>query len=359
MDPAFNLIADSSRPRDPNRLNNVFEQQVSKANRVEIAVGYVDVRSLAYLREVVEEQYPQLELDLTIGIQSKEGMSRAQLDVARPLHDYLTREGRGGVYATPRLPFHGKVFLFDHASGISAYVGSANLSSIVPDYKNTREVGVFFDSAPQNLEQHLRKEVYPLREPIDEANIPVVAEELFMEELDAAEPVTVRELSTVLSSTPGPTFHIPLKTQAKSSLNAHRASGGYRVNSKTGSKKRRSWYEGEIIVPSEIYRLPDFPQGGHDFRVLTDDGWSFVCGMTGTPAKNLRSKVGGLEPFGAWIKSRLVSAGALKYGETATEETLRKFGRKYMTITNYPEQNVWYFDLHVDENTPLEIPDNE
>ena len=212
MDPAFNLVADSSRPRDPNRLNNVFEQQISKANRVEIAVGYVDVRSLAYLREVVEEQYPDLELDLTIGIQSKEGMSRAQLDVARPLHDYLTRESRGGVYATPRLPFHGKVFLFNHPSGISAYVGSANLSSIVPDYRNTREVGVFFDSAPENLEQHLSKEVYPLREPIDEADIPVVAEELFMEELDAAEPVTVRELSTVLSSTPGPTFHIPLKT---------------------------------------------------------------------------------------------------------------------------------------------------
>ena len=80
--------------------------------------------------------------------------------------------------------------------------------------------------------------------------------------------------------------------------------------------------------------------------MVTDDGWSFKCKVSGDSSKNFRSE-GDLKILGKWLKGRLENAGALKVGDPVTEDTLRLYGRDTFTLTKTERYGIWYLDFGV------------
>lgn len=144
-------------------------------------------------------------------------------------------------------------------------------------------------------------------------------------------------------------FDIPIKgyeVSPHSNLNVFFGKGR---EGKNGLVKPRHWYEVELIVPKEITTRPGYPQSKTDeavFRVITDDGWTFSCKVSGDYSKNFRSE-NDLKILGKWLKGRLENAGVLKVGEPVTKETLEKYGRDTFTLTKTRTKNTWFLDFGV------------
>ena len=92
--------------------------------------------------------------------------------------------------------------------------------------------------------------------------------------------------------------------------------------------------------------IPKQKQMMHIFDVITDDGWSFKCKVSGDYSKNFRSE-GDLKILGKWLKGRLENAGVLKVGDPVTKETLDLYGRNTFTLTKTNKTGIWYLDFGV------------
>jgi hypothetical protein len=113
----------------------------------------------------------------------------------------------------------------------------------------------------------------------------------------------------------------------------------------------RSWYEVELIVPKQITESSEYPKADSDgeggvFQVITDDGWSFKCKVSGDFSKNLRSE-GDLKILGKWIKGRLENSGALNPGDIVTNKTFEIYGRSYMTLSKIDGDDRWLLDFKI------------
>ena len=70
----------------------------------------------------------------------------------------------------------------------------------------------------------------------------------------------------------------------------------------------------------------------------------FECACQGTNSKNFRS-AHDLKILGRWIKGQMENCGALKLGEKVTEETLRKFGKTTMVLSQSVDKDFWILKL--------------
>ena len=52
-----------------------------------------------------------------------------------------------------------------------------------------------------------------------------------------------------------------------------------------------------------------------------------------------------LKILGRWIKGQMENAGALKLGDKVTEETLRKFGKSSLVLTQSVDKDFWILTL--------------
>jgi hypothetical protein len=105
-----------------------------------------------------------------------------------------------------------------------------------------------------------------------------------------------------------------------------------------------------LIVPKSVAGQAGYPQAktpSAEFQVITDDGWSFRCKVSGDYNKNFRSE-GDLKILGKWLKGRLENAGALTVGSPVSSETLREYGRDTFTLTKTSKPDLWYLDFGVD-----------
>ncbi len=83
---------------------------------------------------------------------------------------------------------------------------------------------------------------------------------------------------------------------------------------KNGLVKPRHWYEVELIVPKNITEQNGYPKAKTDdaiFDVITDDGWSFKCKVSGDYSKNFRSE-GDLKILGKWLKRTIRECGCFE-----------------------------------------------
>lgn len=138
----------------------------------------------------------------------------------------------------------------------------------------------------------------------------------------------------------------PYEVSPQSNLNAFFGKGR---EAKNGLVKPRHWYEVELIVPKNITEQNGYPKAKTDdaiFDVITDDGWSFKCKVSGDYSKNFRSE-GDLKILGKWLKGRLENAGVLKVGDPVTKETLELYGRDTFTLTKTIRPGIWYLDFGV------------
>lgn len=345
MKPTVDVVFTAHRPQDTQPLDVFFAHELVYTRHLDITVGYVSEKSLSYLLHLAQGN-PDLTIRLTCGMHAKEGMTPKQLRCALELHEYLHTHDRGGVFVIPKLRYHGKIYVFHRIDGSdpTVYVGSGNLSAIVPGYRDTFEAGLALNPPPEDLLAHLSRDVAPLCVAIDEAEIPLIKDHQSpMNEVEDAAPVSTAYVAAVMSSPAQYIFNFPLKATPASNLNAHLGGGGTRAQ-KTGSKLARSWFEGELIIDKKLREVEGYPTKGVPFNVITDDGWTFQCMVTGDGGKNLRS-CRKLSTFGTWMKSRFIEAGALELGETATQDNIDAFGRSTLTMKYHPNFDLWSFDL--------------
>jgi HKD family nuclease len=323
---------------------DAFEEFSSSADSVHISTGYLSVAALQYLIENVKnDALPYLHL--TIGMHHFDGFTRAQYDSALSLASYLNQEKKGSTSICKAFPYHGKVYgFYKNQKPYAAILGSSNLSSLTPKSSYNFEVDTVIED-PKMLNQlsHFQNELN------EKACVPFLdwKPNAFNEtaEIPGAEKVKLSELNNFWSLKQSNKFKLLLKPEEKSNLNIFFGRG--RGDQKKKFFRPRSWYEAEIIVSNNITSQSDYPRES-TFRVVTDDGWSFMCTTNGDYSKNFRSSKG-LSVLGYWVKGRLEEAGIVKYGDKIISEMLLRYGTNHVELIKTEQDNLWLLNFNKDQ----------
>ena len=348
------LIYDSMDPTDDKKsLGCQFWNYADNSDQIDIAVGYVEVGALAQLVEYVR-QNAAFGLNLLVGMQFIEGFSRPQIEGLNELASILVETGRGNVYVTPNVRYHGKLYAFGRAGMLErAYVGSGNLSAIGPFEKASFELGVIVEDSALlgELEEYKNVKLFPLAQPIGEVElVPRIMPESPVADMDGVQKLPPEMMDRLHALTPALEFRLPLKTTPKSNLNVF--FGAPRRNFNTQRDIPRPWYEAELIIPKAVTSQPGYPARNEVISVVTDDGFSFECKVSGDYSKNFRSTPS-LSILGGFIKGRLESLGLLSPGEPVTKETLRDYGRDHIDLKYFETVNQWMLDFSLSDEEIL------
>ena len=116
-----------------------FDEQASKADQIDIAVGYISKSSLDELASIVEK-YNIRRITLTIGMYYIEGMPENSYHAAIKLNQKWREAGIGEIRLVRAFKYHGKLYSFIR-DGVpfATIMGSANMGVIKPDAANRRQ----------------------------------------------------------------------------------------------------------------------------------------------------------------------------------------------------------------------------
>lgn len=352
----MSLIYSNYQPlkTDSATYHSAFTELLEKSDRLKIASGYISADALIDLKSIIEANGgPHIELN--IGMHYFEGLTKQQKEAVEDLDNTLRSKNLGGVYFVVTFPFHGKIISFkNHERTIGGLIGSSNLTNIVEN-KTSRQYEVDYrlpESDCNELEDFITRLRETTTRPFSDLDVKVIESKNNL--LDEQYGVDKADDQVIESIKANPDFdyefHIPLKTDDATRSNLNTFNGKGREN-KQGFVMPRSWYEVELIVPKSVTSQPGYPQSdktgdGGVINVVTDDGWSFSCKVSGDFSKNLRSEKD-LKILGKWLKGRLEQAGALKTGELCTQLTLDRYGRHDFTLAKLKGQDLWYLDFGV------------
>lgn len=313
-------------------ISSMYRNLVEDATNFNIATGFITNDSIAALKQIVEFREGGLSLSLFIGMHYLEGFTRLQYNAIRDLDEYLKRNNVGNIYLSQQALFHGKMYSFMNGSScLASFVGSSNLGSFVGTSQNLVEADVLFKEADgSKINTYITKITAALG--TDFSNLPPIDKfkEVDIEILKGysyVKKLSKEQLNNELRSKTGDFVDIPLKTESKSNLNTYFGKGKIK-----GKYSPRGWYEVEIIISKKLENgdlIPNKEQGV--FTVITSDGYEFECSRQGDSSKNLRSEKD-LKILGRWIKGQMENSGALEIGTPVTEETLNKFGKRYLRL---------------------------
>lgn len=334
-------------------FTDTFYSLLPSTSSLNIAVGYVSSDSLVELQKTVELNTNIHELNLIIGMHYYDRFTKVQYNAAMRLNDFLAENKLGGVSLVTAFRYHGKLYSYSNEKGpFAGIIGSNNLSSIVDGGTRIYESSVLLDDSVSavkmnefitQLKRTSTKSISDLEiDSFNDANA-------LLEGHEYVKKIPSHDVALTMYSRTDVSFDIPIKpyeVSPQSNLNVFFGKGR---ESKNGLVKPRHWYEVELIVPKSVTSQPGYPQSQTDdavFTVITDDGWSFHCKVSGDYSKNFRSE-GDLKILGKWLKGRLENAGVLKVGEPVTEDTLKKYGRNTFTLTKTAGKGVWFLDFGV------------
>lgn len=324
-----------------NNVNEIFKEELSKSENVNIATGYISSSSLVELKKTIEiNKKPKL--DLFIGMHYYDGFTKNQWNAASELNRFLKENNLGNVFVSTGVKFHGKVYSFqDKGNNFSSLMGSSNLSSVLDSLENLYEFDIYITDLlkSKEIDTVIRKIIVKFGTSIDEIEPRIIEKDNTILEDYGIEKVNTKELDEILHSLTSISFEIGLKTEPKSNLNVFFGAG--RRNQR-GYTIPRPWYEVELIVSNSITENQNYPVG--TFDVITDDGWKFKCKTSGDYHKNFRSE-SDLKILGRWIKGRLENSEVLKVGEMFTDEVKKSYGRDSLTLIKTNKANTWYLDF--------------
>lgn len=332
-----------------DNFSEAFERLLLSSDKIKIASGYVSEESLMELKSVLDFYKNEDKIkfcDLTIGMHHREGFTRPQYEAAKNLGEFLAEFKLGSVRLCTAFKFHGKVYsFFKNNKPTAAIMGSSNLSNMIESRQwevdcvfTDKKILGELDGLHIDLVKKATKDILELPRPEK-----FLENKGLMEGRTGVEKLSLNDLESYNSQRHGTVFQIPLKTEAKSNLNAYFGKGRLSQN---GAVRPRPWYEIEIIVPTTITRLNGYPHSGTVFNVITDDGWKFKCKISGQNDKNLRSE-DDLKTLGRWIKGRLEAAGILGIGQSINSEMLQKYGRNYLTLSQTKDPETWLLDFSI------------
>jgi hypothetical protein len=321
--------------------SKVWLDNLSKAEQIRIATGYISSASLIELKKIVEvNEKPHIEM--LIGMHYFDGFTKHQYSSAFELNKTLQERNRGTVYLSNAMRFHGKLYSFkDKEKCFGAMVGSSNLSSIIGGYK-IYEADCFLEGDNAELIDKSIQDLFgKIGKPITDFQINnFIKSNDLLKNHYGVNKVSHEELTKIFATRTGVTFDIPMKTEAKSNLNCFFGKG--RVNQR-GFEMPRPWYEVEIIVPVSITRLPNYPTN-RTFDVVTNDGWRFTCDTNGQNSKNFRSQ-NDLTILGKWIKGKLEQNDSLELAAPVTESVLKNYGKSTIKLSATQDSNLWLIEF--------------
>lgn len=334
-------------------FSEAFYSLLHQATSMDIAVGYVSSDSLAELQKTIELNNNIRRLNLIIGMHYYDRFTKVQYNTANRLNKYLLENHLGEVRLVTAFRYHGKLYSYSDAQGpFAGIIGSNNLSSIVDGGVRAYESSLLLDDRLQakKMSDFIQSLSQNATRRIDELEITEFNDENpLLEGHEFVKRMTTYAVASAMTNKTETSFDIPIKpfeVSPQSNLNVFFGKGR---EAKNGLVKPRHWYEVELIVPKEVTSRPGYPQSRSKdavFDVITDDGWSFKCKVSGDYSKNFRSE-GDLKILGKWLKGRLENAGVLKVGDPVTADTLKQYGRNTFTLTKTTKPNVWFLDFGV------------
>ena len=335
-----------------NTFSDVFYSMLPQSTKLDIAVGYITSDSLIELQKVVELNKLK-SLNLTIGMHYLERFTKVEYNAALKLNNFLRENQCGEVRLVTPFRYHGKLYSYSNEQGAFAgIIGSNNLSSIVDGGTRVYESAVLLDDKDMACQMYefIQNLVMTSTYNISDLEIDSFREvNPLLEGHEYVKKLQPYDVADVISQQTNITFDIPIKPYEDSPHSNLNAFFGKGRESRNGLIKPRHWYEVELIVPKTITVQKGYPQASTSdaiFDVVTDDGWSFKCKVSGTNSKNFRSE-GDLKILGKWLKGRLENAGVLKVGDPVCKKTLERYGRDTFTLTKTSKQGVWYLDFGV------------
>lgn len=335
---------------DNPTFSEAFERGVVSSDDIKIATGYITEESLLELKAILLfylEENKKKTCSLIIGMHGREGFTRPQYDAAVDLAASLKEKDIGAVYVCTAFKYHGKTYVFRRSDApISAMLGSSNLGNILDSRQwevdalfTERDIIADLDTLHDDLVKKASRNILDMPTPATFIERP----DLLKDRIDVAK-ANPDEYERIEATSSGRVFDIPLKTEARSNLNAYFGKG--RLSRATDAIRPRHWYEVELIVPIQITQSDGYPKRDSVIRAYTDDGWVFNCRVQGDYGKNFRSE-GDLRTLGRWIKGRLERAGCLKVGQPVTEEVLKQYGRNTISLKETSDPNIWLLDFSV------------
>lgn len=313
-----------------------FNEQISKADRVEIAVGYTSAASISEL-EMLVEKWGIKKIRLTIGMYYVEGMPEGAYHTAIKLNQKWIDSGIGEIRIVKAFKYHGKVYCFyKDGKPFSAMIGSANLGAIKLEAANRRqyELSAVTTDAEElaEIDRHIEK----INEPICSANISEIKGMPLIREvntsLNGIELVTsVPQTNVAFYERCRAYVQFLLQLKVPKADERHMDDGKHFTKSNINvcyaaprsKRKARDWYETQLTVGADIYKMEGYPEKNKPFFVVTDDGYWFKAHTTSDNNKQF-SAVGDELIMGRWLKGRLAAAGIVKPVNNTAEDTDRQ-----------------------------------
>lgn len=300
-----------------------FNEQIAKADHVEIAVGYISRASLEELDALVSKNKIS-NICLNIGMYYIDGMPESSYHTATKIHKKWSSDGIGEIRIIRAFKYHGKVYCF-YKDGVpfATIMGSANLGVIKMEASNRRQYEVSSLITDSKECQEISNFIEKLKRPGYSAKISEVTDMDLICEKNTA--LTGIELVTELPPSnvefykrcaPIASFLLPLKVPAYSER--HMDDGKHYTKSNVNvcyaaprsKRKSRDWFETQLTVSKEITRIEGYPEKNIPFFIITDDGYWFKAHTTSDGNKQF-SAVGDELIMGRWLKGRLAASGLI------------------------------------------------
>lgn len=317
-------------------IADCFKEQLAKADRLEIAVGYVSRASLEELDELTAECNIGA-VCLNIGMYYIEGMPESSYHTAVKLNRKWTDSGIGEIRMVRAFKYHGKIYCFyKDGEPFAAIIGSANLGVLKLEASNRRQYELASLTTDADECREIAEFLNKLRQPSCSANISDISDmPLIIEKntaLSGIEFVTEVPPSNVdfyKRCAAYASFILPLKVP--SDAERHMDDGKHFTKSNINvcyaaprnKRKSRDWYETQLTVAKEITHIDGYPEKNVPFFIVTDDGYWFKAHTTSDGNKQF-SAVGDELIMGRWLKGRLAAAGLVAPVNDTQLDTDRK-----------------------------------
>jgi len=301
-----------------------FNEQLEKADKVDIAVGYVSLASLEELEKLVEQRGIK-DICLNIGMYYIEGMPEASYHTAMRINRKWQTDGMGEIRMIKAFKYHGKLYCFyKDGKPFSAIIGSANLGVIKLEANNRRQYEVASVTVDEGEVIEIAKHIDGLKSLECSTNIaevegmPLVRESnTALGGIDLVSRVPDADVLYYEKCKAYVSFHLPLKVPKANER--HMDDGKHFTKSNINvcyaaprsKRKSRDWYETQLTVGASVYKMEGYPEKNKPFFVVTDDGYWFKAHTTSDNNKQF-SAVGDELIMGRWLKGRLAAAGLVK-----------------------------------------------
>lgn len=317
-------------------IADCFKEQLTKADRLEIAVVYVSRASLEELDELAAKCNIGT-VCLNIGMYYIEGMPESSYHTAVKINRKWADAGIGEIRMVRAFKYHGKIYCFyKDSKPFAAIIGSANLGVLKLEASNRRQYELASLTTDADECREIAEFLNKLKQPSCSAKISDISDmPLIFEKNNALSGI---ELVTEVPPTnvefyrrcaAYASFMLPLKVPA--AAERHMDDGRHFTKSNINvcyaaprsRRKSRDWYETQLTVAKEITHIDGYPQKNVPFFIVTDDGYWFKAHTTSDGNKQF-SAVGDELIMGRWLKGRLVAAGLVAPINDTQKDTDRK-----------------------------------